>query len=944
MSNQVIIIDFQADFSSITDATQELVKTGKVEADLAAQFKKTNQEIKNQGAAFDKTAQAAGKDSQSLTRLQQLMAQFPKTGMQRYLLEVGKELAAAGVKTDDFAKKSKKGTDEAAKGFKNLRQELRSVREQMQQAALSSGMLSEEYQQLAQRAGQLDDLIRDVNDDIRNTGSDTRGLDNVVGAIGAVAGGFSAVQGATALFADESEDLQKALLKVNAAMAIASGLQQVQAALTKQGALARIADVTATNLQIATQRIYTFVTGRATAATVAFKVALATTGIGLVIVAVIALANAFKQQKSDVDDATEAIEAQKAALERMNAVIDRQTNIAVANAEAAGKAESEVMTIRGKGINEQITGVIKQNRALKSQRDALSATSEAWFLLNKQIGDNDILIDDLNTQAQILFIQRNAQIASEQKKASDEAVAKAKEAADKAREEAKKARAAGFADFKAGIELQLLAVEQGSAEELAIRKKLLNAQLQIDLEAENLTLNQRKLLIQTYFKSRKDIEAKFNKELVAQATEAEKNRLQATLANLSLGEEERLAVRIEFLQISAQAELQAAEGNAAKIKLINAELNAAIAAAKIESIRRTAEEEARLASATGGPERRALQAVASNEQMKTEVRINAIRQLGQVEADAIDKEIAANLAANAVKGADNRSLNIEYEELLDKKRQKTEETEKAITDITKSENKKRQEANIAYIQATLAGLTEVANIVGGIQQNQQLADEQAITTQRRRVEELLEAGAITEKEAERRNKKIEAEERAVKNRAAQQQKKLAVFNALLAIPQAFIAGLTAPFPIGGPIYGAILAALAAAQAGVVASRPVPKFATGKKGTYKGPGVVGDAGAELIQRADGSLHIATKPQLVYLGAQDKVFTASETRSMMPMVNKEAIAHKGGESINYDKMAAAILKTQRPGKSPIVNVDNTEVGQEMVNALLKNDYWNRYYKSK
>lgn len=43
-----------------------------------------------------------------------------------------------------------------------------------------------------------------------------------------VAGGFAAIQGVTALIGQESEDVQKALLKVNAAIAIAQGINQLQ--------------------------------------------------------------------------------------------------------------------------------------------------------------------------------------------------------------------------------------------------------------------------------------------------------------------------------------------------------------------------------------------------------------------------------------------------------------------------------------------------------------------------------------------------------------------------------------------------------------------------------------------------------------------------------------------------------------------------------------------
>lgn len=939
-TTQTVIIDFQADFSSVQDAVDILEKTGKVDKELADTFRKTNAEINKQGQALDKTAQSANKDVQSFSKLNDLMKQFPKSGMNRFLLQVGNELAAAGVNAKDFY--TKLDPKDAISKQTTLRNELKQVKEQMQQAALAGGVLGAEYLKLKERAGKLDDTIKDVSNDIKNAGSDTRGIDNVVGSITALAGGFSAVQGAAALFGDESEDLQKALLKVNAAMALATGLQQVANATTEQGSLTRIADTAATYGQIAAQKIYTFVTGKATAATTLFKVALAATGIGLVIVGLLALSQALKDTTSDLEAATDAIDAQNRALESSNALLQRNLSIDLARAELAGKAESDLIRIRGRSLQAQVKNIELSNRLLAIQRDSISATSEAWFKLNEQIDKNNDTIREINTDVLVTSINLEKQIADEKKKAGDDAIARQKELNDKALEAAKKQRALKFADYKAGIELKILAAEDGSRQELELQKDLLRAKLQIDLEAEGLSLNQRKLLIQTFFKERRDLESKYNKDLVAAGIEDEKNRLAASLENLNLQESDKLDIKIEFLRLSAAQEIAAAEGNATKILAINAKLNADISAAKVESIRKSANDEAALLSAQGGAGKRALEAVASNERLKADIRLNAIRQLADIEITALDKQIAANRRASEVIGSDQQALAIEYAQLLDQKAQKTEETEKKITDITVSENQKRRDSNLAYVQATLAGLQEAVDIIGGIQANQQEAAQQAIQRQRTEVDDLLKAGAITEKEAAQRNKRIEAQEKQAKNRAAQQQKNLAVFQALLSIPQAFIAGLTAPFPIGGPIYGGILAGLAAIQAGVIASRPVPKFATGKKGSYSGPGVVGDAGAELVQQG-GRMWVAEKPTLTYLGSQDKVFTAGETKRMLPFVNKEAInATTSSETFDYEKLAKAVK--QKQSGSTTVNIDKEFISESVADGLSRVNYFDRYYSSK
>lgn len=993
-TTQTVIIDFQADFSSVQDAVTILEKTGKVDAQLADTFRKTNTEINKQGQALDKTAKQGQQTTQNFTKLSQLMQQFPKSGMNRFLLQVGNELAAAGVKATDFFKKV--DPKEAPQKIISLRQELKLLKDQMQQAALSGGVLGEEYLRLKKRAGELDDTIKDVASDIANAGSDTRGIDNVVGSISALAGGYSAVQGAAALFGEESEDLQKALLKVNAAMALATGLQQVNNALTKQGSLFRLADAAATQVQVAVQKVYTLVTGRATAATLAFKVALAATGIGLVVVGILALSQALKSSTSDMERATEAIEAQNAALETQNGVLQRRLSIQLAESERAGKLESDRLRITGRNLQAQVKNLEASNQKLAEQRDQVNATSKAWFTLNDEIEKNNETIRDLNTQVIVTSINLEKQLADEQisairdkeklqsaaatnerqrfnirinterqilsvliKSGADAAAISKQQteiaAIEAARrvEIAKRQKKAELEIEESKTELSLILTNKGTIEEYELKKKLLNQQMKSELENEDLTTNERALILQNYFNRKAQLEKEFNKASLQRALDDEKDRLGAILENLNLSEEEKLNIKISFLQISAAKEIEDADKNAAKIKAINAKLNADIASARIESIRKVANEEIALELATGGKRKRALERVADDERragdlrinqlhFSAAVRINAVRQLSDIETESIDRQIKANRDASKVIGADQKALTIEYEQLLDQKAAAAEAAEKKITDITLAETKIRRDNDIAYIQATIGGLQSLSDILSSIQSGQQESSQQAIEARKKEVDDLLEAGAITEKEADKRNKRIAQEERQAKQKAAQQQKQIAVFQAFLAIPQAYIAGLTAPFPVGGPIYGAVLAGLAAVQASIIASRPVPKFASGKKGSYRGVAEVGEIGAELIQRADGSMEVATRRQLVYLGSQDKVFTAGETKKMLPGVNYEAMKVKdGAEKFDYNKLAKAV-KGNSTGTS--INIDKEFISESVASGLSRVNYFDRYYNSK
>jgi predicted nucleic acid-binding Zn-ribbon protein len=74
----------------------------------------------------------------------------------------------------------------------------------------------------AQRIAQLKDRIQDAKEqaDLFDPGKKFQAFAN---AASTVASGFAAVQGAMALVGEESEDLQKTLVKVQGAMALAQG-------------------------------------------------------------------------------------------------------------------------------------------------------------------------------------------------------------------------------------------------------------------------------------------------------------------------------------------------------------------------------------------------------------------------------------------------------------------------------------------------------------------------------------------------------------------------------------------------------------------------------------------------------------------------------------------------------------------------------------------------
>jgi hypothetical protein len=145
---------------------------------------------------------------------------------------------------------------------------------------------SEGFKELVAEAGKLQDKIGDLNQQVKNFASDTGKVDVALGGLSAVTGGFEAVQGAMGLVGSENKNLEKTMLKVQSAMALANGVQQVQIALQKESAFMKGVDaVKTTALSVATG-VYTAVVGASTGGMKLFRLAMIGTGIGALVLGV----------------------------------------------------------------------------------------------------------------------------------------------------------------------------------------------------------------------------------------------------------------------------------------------------------------------------------------------------------------------------------------------------------------------------------------------------------------------------------------------------------------------------------------------------------------------------------------------------------------------------------------------------------------------------------
>lgn len=91
--------------------------------------------------------------------------------------------------------------------------------------------------EVAMKAGQISDSIKDANDAVNRFASDTHNLDAGIQAFQLGAAGASVLTGAMGMLGVESEKTTKMILKVQSALAILNGVQQIANLLNKDSAL-----------------------------------------------------------------------------------------------------------------------------------------------------------------------------------------------------------------------------------------------------------------------------------------------------------------------------------------------------------------------------------------------------------------------------------------------------------------------------------------------------------------------------------------------------------------------------------------------------------------------------------------------------------------------------------------------------------------------------------
>lgn len=476
MATENIVVEISAKGTQELQSTLDaLVKMGTITAQDAEAFRKLSAETKNLTTETQKATEAvkAGAAATTQASTTKQAALDKEIARLKELQELSKK-AADPVSAQKFTQAIK----ESEASIKKLNVELvksqvpvRSLRtlyaeaknEVNRLADASGGKLTPELLKAAKAAAAIKDRISDLNKTLDSLNPEAKLTAFVQIGVG-ISGAFTAAQGAMALFGNESEDVQKALLKVQAALAITQGLNSVlqlgDAFKNLKAVLGITTAATALNTTVTAgastaQGALAVATNFTTAAFNRLKIAIASNPLGAIatVLATVLAATILYDQAND--DLTDSIEDGTDALAEYNAELEHRKKLEEGRAQVITQVRNDII----KGIEREIALLEAVNTNGQKDNDIIKKKIEL-------IKEQQSLIDRLRERSD------SGQLSPEQAAAAFE-----------------------LETQRLVLELKLKNIKKGGEEEQKIRDQIFQNQLRANelLAKNDLDLLQRKL-------------------------------------------------------------------------------------------------------------------------------------------------------------------------------------------------------------------------------------------------------------------------------------------------------------------------------------------------------------------------------------------------------------------------------------------------------------------
>ena len=279
----------------------------------------------------------------------------------------------------------------------SLRQQVRELRKEMESCAVGS----EEYNDALAKLATTTHDFKDQQEAIRNSAGDLgTALSNIQGVATGIVSGFSAVNAVMTLTGSNTEDLQKAMVSLQAGIALVQGMEgleglpkKINATVTSLKSLftATTKETAATGALATSQGILATVTKGVSKAFKGLKAALLSSGIGGILVLIgslvagmSALVGVIRNNLQAENEFKDANEQLNQSFEAQNHALDNEIKLM----KASGASQEEIIKEKQKLTAAQIKeteATLENARARLQQLKNDSAWKKFWHGENKVI-------------------------------------------------------------------------------------------------------------------------------------------------------------------------------------------------------------------------------------------------------------------------------------------------------------------------------------------------------------------------------------------------------------------------------------------------------------------------------------------------------------------------------------------------------------------------------
>ena len=830
----------------------------------------------------------------------------------------------------------------------SLRSQMRKAQQEVAELSLKFGATSKEATEAAKRAAELKDAIGDAKD-LTDAFSPDAKFNALTGSIQGVVGGFTALQGAIGAFGVENEEVEKALLKVNSAMALSQGLQSVGQSVDSFKNLGAVIKNTA-----AFQALYNNATKIATAVQTAFGVAtnvtttgfkllrgaIISTGIGALVVGlgmVIANFDAISawikssplgefanqvgnivQKFTDFIGITSESERSLDRLTKANARANESLNARIKILKAQGGSEQEVYKLSKQVIENNLNDV---RNAAKAK--GVLSTEEAKK------------IRELKVEELVLTAEYNKKIADDNEKANEKTRAANEKAAEEERKDREKSNEMlrnlrnnntldAIKDSEQRALKQLEIEDKRQRDEIALlkisneQKAALYKELDVKLEKgrADIAIKERE---KTYEAELKAVQENFDKQEVI---------LKEQLANKII-DENTYNKKIQELQISElEAKVLTANKFSATVKkaaedatTFEKEVNDKRLDIAIETNKKIKINIESVGTSIGDAYKRGYQTAKDSQDELLEKQKQALLEIYDLAKNGILLQLGINP-------------------------QDADRLTKSLTDIYQKikEGKPIDAGEIADTAGS--AYFAVSNAIAA--SDAQRRQEELAALQAQQEEELRLAGD-NEQKKDLIKQKYALKEKEIKRKQAEADKRKAIIDATVNTAVAIVKTFATMGFLAGLVPAALMAALGAAQVAFIAAQPLPKFEKG--GAVPSSDINGmisgkphSAGGVLIE-AEGNEFITRRSQAMKgdnLGLLEAINMSDNERDAY--INRHYVmpALQAKESQAAKNYRSSIIEAEnnliaRVSSSTLKSIDRRLVEtNQSIKGLAKKDY--------